>query len=60
MDKQKRRKENRKKRRKSKCLRGSRRNYCNYFVVITFILSVIKNECETNPTNLRTCSEWAH
>lgn len=36
-----------KKRQKSKCFR----NYCNYFVVITFILTVIekKNECKTNP-----------
>lgn len=42
---------------KNKCLRGSRRNYCNYFVVITFILTVIKNECEMNPHNLRTWYE---
>lgn len=31
---------------KNKCLHRSHRNYCNYFVVITFISTVIKNECK--------------
>lgn len=42
-----------------KRLRGSHRNYCNYFVVITFIFNRYsklnrnekKNECETNGTD---------
>lgn len=47
---------------KNECLRGSRLNYCNYFVVITFILTVIKtwmwNESEQLKDMLRTRIDW--